>query len=135
MAIRISPNRQGREFIDRLEKTSGQNVNKCIQCGYCSGACPMTDHMDAYPRQVTRMAQLGLQGKLENITMYWVCASCQNCGVVCPRGIDLPKVMEALRLMTLRKNRNYVEPSQLPSNILEEYPQIALVAGFRKLTA
>lgn len=95
----------------------------------------MTDHMDVFPRQVTHLVQLGLQGKLENITMYWVCASCQNCGVVCPRGIDLPKVMEALRLMTLRKNRNYVEPSQLTSKILEEYPQIALVAGFRKLTS
>lgn len=95
----------------------------------------MTDHMDAFPRQVTRMAQLGLQGKLENITMYWVCASCHNCGVVCPRGIDLPRVMEALRLMTLRRNVNYVEPSQLSSKILGEYPQIALVAAFRKLTA
>ena len=43
--------------------------------------------------------------------------------------------VEAIRLMTLRKNENYIEPSQLPAETLKECPQIAMVAGFRKLTS
>jgi heterodisulfide reductase subunit C len=43
--------------------------------------------------------------------------------------------MEAIRLMTLRKNKNYIEPSELPAETVKECPQIALVAGFRKLTS
>ncbi|MGD8227745.1 MAG: hypothetical protein PVI20_08190, partial [Desulfobacteraceae bacterium] len=65
----------------------------------------------------------------------WVCAACHSCNVRCPRGVDLPRVMEALRLMTLRKNKNYIEPSELPADTVKECPQIALVAGFRKLTS
>ncbi len=81
------------------------------------------------------MAQLGLDEWLENLNTYWICASCHNCTVRCPRGIDIAKVMEALRLLTLRKNQNYIEPSQIPEETLKDCPQIAMVAGFRKLTS
>jgi len=135
MPLRLSTEKSKKISLHELEKMSGQNIHLCIQCGYCSGACPMTDSMDVLPRMVTRILQLGLTRRLEKIKMYWVCASCQNCGVVCPRGIDLPRVMEALRLMTLRKNINYIEPSQVPAEILNESPQIALVSAFRKSTS
>jgi heterodisulfide reductase subunit C len=95
----------------------------------------MTESMDVLPRMVAHMIQLGLSARLEKVKMYWVCASCQNCGVVCPRGIDLPRVMEALRLLTLRKNRNFIEPSHLAVETIHEFPQIALVAAFRKSTS
>lgn len=135
MTVRISAKGVSRDFMAYIEKVSGQNVNRCIQCGNCSASCPMTDHMDVFPRKVTRLAQLGLRETLEGLGMYWVCASCLNCGVVCPRGIDLPRLMEALRLMTLRKNINHIEPSELSPDILVECPQIALVAAFRKATS
>jgi heterodisulfide reductase subunit C len=66
---------------------------------------------------------------------FWKCASCHACTVKCPRGIDIAKVMEALRQQVLRRSKNYIEPSALPAETIEELPQIALVAGFRKLTS
>ncbi len=95
----------------------------------------MTHSMDVLPRQVTHMAQFGLVERLENTKAWWVCASCYACQVVCPRGIDIARLMEAFRLLTLRKNINYIEPSQVPRETLSEYPQIALVSAFRKLTS
>lgn len=95
----------------------------------------MLEHMENVPRKIMHMAQLGLEERLENSDTCWICASCHTCNVRCPRGVDLPRVMEALRLMTLRKNRNYIEPSQLPTDIVKDLPQIAMVAGFRKLTS
>lgn len=95
----------------------------------------MGESMDMLPRKVIHLAQLGLQEEIEDKNTCWVCASCHSCKVRCPRGVDMPRVMEAIRLMTLRKNENYIEPSEIPSETIEECPQIALVAGFRKLTS
>jgi hypothetical protein len=49
--------------------------------------------------------------------------------------LDLAKVMEALRLISLRKNMDYVRLAQTPSDALAELPQIVLVSSFRKHTA
>jgi len=122
-------------FIKGLKIMSGQDLFQCIQCGKCSAACPMTESMEVLPRRVIRLAQLGLARVLKVIGTYWVCSSCQSCRVVCPRGIDLPRLMEALRLMDLRQKLSHLEPSQVPAESLRECPQIALVAAFRKLTA
>jgi heterodisulfide reductase subunit C len=135
MPIEISQRTVKRDFIEKLKKLSGQNINQCFQCGTCTGSCPMQEHLDAFPRKIAHLARLGLEEELEKLNTCWVCASCHTCNIRCPRGVDLPRVMEALRLMTLRKNVNYIEPSQLPAETLKECPQIAMVAGFRKLTS
>jgi len=44
-------------------------------------------------------------------------------------------VMEALRLITLRKNIDYVEVANIAPEVLGKFPQMALVAGLRKHTA
>jgi heterodisulfide reductase subunit C len=135
MPIKISPKTIKKEYMGKIAKLSGQNIQQCFQCGTCGGSCPMGKSMDATPRKIMHLAQLGLQDKIEENNTCWLCASCHTCNVRCPRGIDLPRVMEAIRLMTLRKNRNFLEPSELPEETLKECPQIALVAGFRKLTS
>jgi len=135
MPIPISDKTVKRDFIEKVVKLSGQNIYKCFQCGTCGGACPMSGHMETVPRKIMRMAQLGLEEQVSECNTYWTCASCHTCTVSCPRGIDLARVMEAIRLLTLRKNVNYIEPSELPEEELKELPQIALVSCFRKLTA
>jgi len=134
MPIKISPKTVKKGFIEKLEKLSGQNIHQCFQCGTCGGTCPMGDHMDSLPRKIIHMAQLGMEEEVAKLNTCQICASCHACNVRCPRGVDLPRVMEALRLMTLRKNQNFIEPSQLDAETVKECPQIALVAGFRKLT-
>lgn len=135
MPIEISEKTVKNEFIEKVAKLSGQNIYKCFQCGTCGGACPMSGHMDTPPRRIMRMAQLGMEECVAESKTYWTCASCHTCTVSCPRGIDLARVMEAIRQLTLRKNVNMVEPSQLEEDVLKELPQIAMVSCFRKLTA
>jgi heterodisulfide reductase subunit C len=91
--------------------------------------------MDTHPRKLMKMAQLGLEDEVANAKTCWTCASCHTCNVNCPRGVDLPRVMEAIRQLALRKNINYIEPSELPAETIKDCPQIAMVAGFRKLTS
>ncbi|MCE5241595.1 MAG: 4Fe-4S dicluster domain-containing protein [Syntrophobacteraceae bacterium] len=135
MPIEISDKSIKREFIERVMQLSGQDIYQCFQCGTCGGACPMSGQMDTVPRRIMRMAQLGLEEMVKDCKTFWTCASCHSCTVSCPRGIDVARVMEAIRLLTLRKNVNMVEPSKLPAETVKELPQIALVSCFRKLTS
>ena len=121
--------------IVKINKLSGENVKLCMQCGTCTASCPMADEMDFYPRKVMHMSQFGLLSEMEDINTYWKCASCHSCSVRCPRGIDIAKVMEALRQLVLRTSKNYIEPSEMPAEQIRELPQIAMVAGFRKFTS
>lgn len=135
MTVDISPDRIRGEFAARVAEISGQSVLLCYQCGMCSGGCPMTFAMDLLPRQVMRLVQLGLPEGLEDSETPWLCASCLTCSVRCPRGIDVARVMEAIRQLSLRKNVDHIDVSQLPPERLGGLPQIALVSGFRKFTS
>jgi heterodisulfide reductase subunit C len=135
MTLTITDQTIALKSLEKLKELSGENVKLCMQCATCSGMCPMAAEMDHSPRKVMHLAQFGLFGMLTGSNTFWKCASCHACTVKCPRGIDIAKVMEALRQQILRRSKNYIEPSALPAETIEELPQIALVAGFRKLTS
>ncbi len=123
------------ECIKDINALTGENVKLCMQCATCSGMCPMTGEMDLSPRQVMHLAQFGMEKKLAGINTYWRCASCHACTVKCPRGIDIAKVMEALRQQVLRTSENNVDINAIDKQTIKMMPQIAFVAGFRKLTS
>ena len=131
----ISPQTLHSEFVKKVVEVSGQNLNLCYQCGKCSAGCPMSFAMDLLPNQIVRLVQLGLEEDIANSKTVWLCASCFTCTARCPKGVDLSRLMETLRLLTLRKNKDYVELSKLSPETIAELPQIALVSGFRKLTS
>ncbi|MCP3892209.1 MAG: 4Fe-4S dicluster domain-containing protein [Desulfobulbaceae bacterium] len=135
MTIPISGQTLSLKSIEKINELSGESVNVCMQCATCTGMCPMAQEMDFSPRKVMHFAQFGLIERMADINTYWKCASCHACSVKCPRGIDIAKVMEALRQQVLRTSKNYIEPSEIPAEVIAEMPQIALVAGFRKFTS
>jgi heterodisulfide reductase subunit C len=135
MRVVISPQKLHSEFVKKVVEVSGQNINLCYQCGKCSAGCPMSFAMDLLPNQIMRLVQLGLEEDIANSKTVWLCASCLTCTARCPKGVDLSRVMETLRLLTLRKNKDYVELSKLSPETIAGLPQIALVSGFRKLTS
>ena len=134
MYVTISPKKSRREFVKKVKELSGQNLQLCYQCGMCSGNCPAAANMDISPRQIIELARLGLDEEIANSKTVWVCASCLACAVNCPRGFDLSKVMEAIRLLTLRKNIDHIRPQDISPEKRCELPQIAMVSGLRKFT-
>ena len=135
MRVEISSQRLQSDFVKKVEAISGQSLLACNQCGKCSAGCPMSFAMDSLPNQIIRLAQLGLEEDIVSSNTVWICASCLTCSVRCPRGVDVGRVMEALRLITLRKNIDYIETANISTDTLSELPQIALVGGLRKHTA
>lgn len=135
MDVEISAKTIHSDFVKKVTEISGQNILTCYQCGMCSSGCPMAFAMDLPPNQIIRLAQLGLEDDIAKSNTIWLCASCITCTIRCPKGVDVAKVMEALRLTTLRKNIDYVNLTKIPSEIVGELPQLALVSSFRKHTA
>ncbi|MFQ5924925.1 MAG: 4Fe-4S dicluster domain-containing protein [Dehalococcoidia bacterium] len=135
MRIEISGKGLESDFAKRVEEISGQSLASCYQCGKCSAGCHMSFAIDLLPNQIIRLVQLGLEEDIANSRTIWLCSSCLTCSVRCPRGVDIARIMEALRLITLRKNIDYVEQSRIPGETIAQLPQMALVSGFRKLTA
>jgi heterodisulfide reductase subunit C len=121
-------------FKARVEELSGENIDLCFQCGACSSGCPLAQEMDLLPSKVIRYAQLGIEEVLDSKTI-WVCSTCFNCEVRCPRGIDIANVMEALRQMVLRKKYDRVRLDKLTPEQLRELPQVAIISNQRKLSA
>jgi len=124
-----------REFTKSVEEISGEPLTKCMQCGTCSGLCPVEATGDVSPRQIIHLTALGQRDKVMNAKFAWMCASCYACQLRCPRGLDIPKIIEAIRLITLRKNENFIEPFAIETGSNEDIPQIAFVSAFRKHTA
>jgi len=132
--VRISRKNVRGEFVKRVNEISGQNVLSCYQCGRCSAGCPLTFAMKDLPNQVIRLVQLGQEEEALASDTIWVCASCLTCHARCPKGVDLSKVMEALRAIKLRPGtEDRLKLEELPKETLAKLPQQALVSGLRKL--
>ncbi len=131
MRIQISIDKVRGPFVRQVEETSGQDLLACNQCGKCSAGCPVVAAMDILPSQVIRMAQLGMEEVLESNTI-WICASCLTCATRCPKGVDVPRLMETLRQVALRQGVTELDLNALPPELVREVPQLAIVGGFRK---
>lgn len=120
-------------LLRQVEASSGQAIHACYQCGGCSAGCPMAPWMDQLPNQLIHRLQMG-----QDVTGYespWLCVSAHACQIVCPKAIDVPRVMEAIRRLTLRAGTDHSRLRSMPADELAQLPAIALVALARKGTS
>lgn len=130
----INIEKEENELLKKVEELSGETVTLCEQCGICTTSCPMAEEMDFTPAAIMHAVKLGDKKIIESKAI-WVCASCFTCTVRCPRGIDLAKVTEALRQLTLRKNVDHIDLESVKKEEEEEnLPPIAIVSALRKFT-
>ncbi len=120
-------------IIKDIAEISGENVAECYQCGKCTAACPVNQAMDILPHQVLRLLQLGLADEVMNCKTIWICASCFTCAGRCPRDVDLANVMEAVRVILLRKrDSTMLKAEDMPEVLAKGMPEQGIVSGFRK---
>jgi quinone-modifying oxidoreductase subunit QmoC len=96
-------------------KAYGEKLFSCIQCGTCSGTCPVSPYMDYTPRKIIAMVREGFREEVLNCFTIWLCASCYACTVDCPREIKITDVMYALKQEAI-VHRKY--PSRFPIPVL-----------------
>lgn len=132
MRVKLDPLKVGGETVQKVKDISEQNVFTCYQCGKCSAACPSAPEMDMLPSQVIRYLQLGLDEEVLKANTPWICAACMQCMSVCPKGVDLARIMEAVRTIQLRKGTNKVEVRKFDDDYRRRAPQILFISGYRK---
>jgi heterodisulfide reductase subunit C len=95
----------GQEIANMLYAAHGNAISMCIQCGVCSGTCPVAPYMDDTPRRLIGKVVAGFKDEVLDSNTAWYCASCYHCTVRCPAGIDIAGVMYGLTRYSIWKNR------------------------------
>jgi len=90
----------GREIMG---VTGCDQLPSCIQCGTCSGTCPLSIYMDFSPRQVMALVRADFKREVLSSNTIWLCASCYSCTVECPRQIRITDIMYALKQRAIKE--------------------------------
>lgn len=118
---------------EQLLRMSGVNPLKCMRCGKCSATCPSYDEMEYHPHQFVYMVENGDIETLMKSPSVYKCLSCFACVDRCPRGVEPAKLIEAVRLLAIRKKgNNHLKADDIPQLLDSELPQQAIVSALRK---
>lgn len=85
-------------FLKEVEANveEGSWVKMCMQCGVCAGSCPLGPHWDHTPQEIFMMIRAGKRDEVLQSDSMWMCTSCYNCIVRCPRELPITHIMHGL---------------------------------------
>lgn len=93
--------------VDRYGLVS--NLEQCLQCGKCTGNCPVAAITPSYnPRAIINDILAGSSERLLDSEEIWRCMWCANCYRVCPVDINYPMLIMQLRYMALERGYGLV---------------------------
>ncbi len=91
-------------FLEEINRIpGGGRLNQCIQCGVCTGTCPVSYTMDYSPRAAVALFRAGAIETLLRSRTLWICASCYHCTTRCPAGIKITDLLYALKRISIDK--------------------------------
>lgn len=91
-------------FKMEVIEAGGEGISACYQCGTCSGGCPSVQDMDYTPRQIIRMVNFGMRDKVLSAKTPFICASCYQCQMRCPRDVKITEIMAAIKSLAIKYN-------------------------------
>ena len=84
------------KFIDEFRKAGDFDATACMNCGTCTGLCPIG--LDILPRQLFRYVMLGLEEKvLEQTETVFTCLLCKMCEENCPADVPIAENVRSVR--------------------------------------
>lgn len=98
-ATDMSPTEKYRNnFLREVEAhvEEGEWVKMCMQCGVCSGSCPLGNAWQHPPQELFMMIRAGKRDEVLASESMWMCTSCYNCITRCPRGLPITHIMHGL---------------------------------------
>jgi heterodisulfide reductase subunit C len=105
-------------FLRQLKAIpNSEKIKSCIQCGTCTGSCPVSYAMDIPPRELIALFRAGDLETLLNSKSIWVCSSCYSCQTRCPSLIKVTEIIYALKRLAMEKR---IYPPHFPVHSLSE---------------
>ncbi len=109
----------------QISKLPGcEKLLSCIQCGTCSGSCPLSIYMDYTPRRIINLVREGFRDEALASQTIWLCASCYACTVHCPQKIQITDVMYSLKREAIQR-RLYPKKFAIPVLAREFHRMVA----------
>jgi heterodisulfide reductase subunit C2 len=115
--FRLKGQVQEKEFLDQVITRSGQDLRRCLQCGKCSGSCPITSDSVGGPRRLIARILSGMQAAALSDSTWWYCVSCGTCATRCPVEINMYAVATTLCEMATEAG---VKASEADIHLFEE---------------
>ena len=82
---------------------------ECIQCGVCTGSCPVSIKSGLNIRRIIRNARLMESIPIPPKDMLWSCTTCSTCQTRCPKDLNPYEVLIEMRSAVVEEGR--VEPT------------------------
>jgi heterodisulfide reductase subunit C2 len=86
---------------DFIQLESRQNLNRCFACMKCTAGCPVALDMEYGPHRILQMVRFGIKRNVLTSRDIWLCAGCETCGTRCPNDVDVARVMDVLRQISI----------------------------------
>lgn len=83
----------------------GERIRHCLQCGLCSGKCPLSLYMDYTPRRLMHLSREGFKDEVLGSSSIWLCTACYACMVECPKKINVTHLLYALKQRAIEEGR------------------------------
>lgn len=92
--------------IDSRQFAQEHDLYACIQCGKCTGGCPLALKTRLNPRMIIyRLLVAGNGFNLEGRDELWDCTTCSTCYSRCPKQVNPMEAIIALRSAIVEKGR------------------------------
>jgi quinone-modifying oxidoreductase subunit QmoC len=104
-------------FLKEVEHCveEGDWVKMCMQCGVCAGSCPLGSAWAHPPQEIFMMIRAGKREEVLSSDSMWMCTSCYNCIVRCPRKLPITHIMHGLANYAHRLG---LAPKNQPTQVL-----------------
>lgn len=110
-------------FLEETKVVPGAGrISQCLQCGTCTGSCPVSYAMDLSPRMLIALFRAGQIEEILRSRTIWICASCYMCTTRCPQNIKITDLLYALK-------RTAIDAGLYP----EKFPVYLLSKNFARL--
>ncbi|MEO5366739.1 MAG: 4Fe-4S dicluster domain-containing protein [Magnetococcus sp. WYHC-3] len=96
----------------------GHWIKMCMQCGVCAGSCPLGPHWEHSPRQLFQLVRAGKRDEVLQSSSMWMCTSCYNCIVRCPRHLPITHIVHGLARYAVEQGA--ADPNQTTRRFAEK---------------
>jgi Fe-S oxidoreductase len=105
--------RQGTSTVGGFsrELVTNTDIQHCIQCGNCSGICPLGFSMEFPPSKIISMLRAGVSSTVMDSNSIWMCVACSACTTACPKLIPITEL-----LMT-RSKEEHILSGNIPTEL------------------